>query len=59
MALASAASTEILVVGDSLKRDVAGAIAAGLDSAWLSREELPSGAPKPTHRIATLAELIP
>ncbi len=51
--------SEVLVVGDSLDRDIAGATAAGLDSAWISGGELPSDAPQPTYHFSTLRDLIP
>ena len=48
-----------VMVGDSLARDVRGALAAGLDAVWLTRPGIPAETPEatPAPRITTLAEL--
>jgi putative hydrolase of the HAD superfamily len=52
------APSEALMVGDSLGDDVAGAHAAGLDSAWVSwGATRPFDGPAPTYTLATLTEL--
>lgn len=53
-------ASAILHVGDSPRADVAGAITAGLQVAWIQRhgEELPEGVPEPHLRIATLDPLL-
>ncbi len=52
---------DMLYVGDSPRADVAGALRAGLQMAWLDREgaDLPEGTPPPHLRIATLDALLP
>ena len=64
---------EILMVGNSYGHDIAGAIAAGWETAWIRRpsdlppssrfsgepESLPVGAPEPTITIHELSELLP
>ncbi len=48
----------VLVVGDSLSADIAGAAAAGLDACWYNPHRLPLGdTPPPRFVIADLAEL--
>ena len=46
-------------VGNSLRSDVAGAWAAGVEAVWLAEEADPSAArdPEPDHAISTLTEL--
>ena len=47
-----------VMVGDSLTRDVHGALAAGLDAVWLTRSGTHADTPEATApRITTLAEL--
>ncbi len=50
---------ECLVVGDSLKADIAGARAAGMRSVWINREGVPlsAGEPRPDWIITTLVEV--
>jgi len=50
---------ECLVVGDSLKADIAGARAAGIRSVWVNREggTAPADGPRPDWTITTLAEV--
>jgi 2-haloacid dehalogenase len=55
---------ECVVVGDSLSSDIAGGIAAGMDTVWFDRSEMlgekrvtPSPDRKPTHRITRLVQL--
>lgn len=52
----------VLVVGDSLEADIAGAQAAGLSSAWLGRgRDLPPKGPRPDHVLedfSALADLL-
>lgn len=51
---------KVLVVGDSLKADIAGGIKAGLDTCWCNFEDisLPENAPKPTHVVRGFEELL-
>jgi len=49
---------EALYVGDTHADDVVGALAAGLDVAWLAPPEAAAAEPSPTHRIADLGELV-
>ncbi len=51
---------ECLVVGDSLKADIAGAKAAGMRSAWVNREqeEPPAGSPTPDYTLSSLHEIL-
>jgi putative hydrolase of the HAD superfamily len=53
------APAESLYVGDTYADDVIGALGAGLDVAWLAPADAPGADPAPTHRITTLADLIP
>lgn len=48
-----------VVVGDSLRCDVGGAAAAGLDSVWINPSETtrPSGSPVPTFEVRSLLDL--
>jgi len=50
---------QCLVVGDSLRADIAGAKAAGMKSAWINREclPLPADGPRPEWTVGTLAEV--
>jgi 2-haloacid dehalogenase len=55
---------ECVVVGDSLSSDVAGGLAAGMDTVWFDRSEMlgekrvtPSPDRTPTHRITRLVQL--
>jgi len=50
---------DVLHVGDSLRADVAGASALGIESAWINRSgrPLPAG-PTPTHTAHNLTELL-
>lgn len=46
------------MVGDTVERDVDGALAAGLDAIWINRSGQPRPADRPELReIASLAEL--
>jgi FMN phosphatase YigB (HAD superfamily) len=49
-----------VVVGDSLRCDIAGAAAAGLDSVWInpSGSTRPAGAPAPTFEVRSLLWLV-
>jgi len=53
------APSEVLVVGDSLRCDVGGALAAGLRSVWISPNDKgpPSSGPQPSGWIRDLREL--
>lgn len=53
--------TNVLYVGDSPRADVVGAIGAGLQIAWLDREDaqLPDDVPRPHLHIRSLDELLP
>ena len=48
---------EVLVVGDSLSADIAGAAAAGIDACWFNPRRLPLVGARPRFEIAVLAEL--
>jgi putative hydrolase of the HAD superfamily len=51
-------SKEVLVVGDSLEKDVVGSAAAGLRCVWVNRTEAPrAGTVPPAFEIRSLAEL--
>jgi HAD superfamily hydrolase (TIGR01549 family) len=58
---AGARPEQTLFVGDRADIDVAGALAVGMDVAWINpgREALPAGAPAPSYEIRDLAELEP
>lgn len=47
---------EVIMFGDSLSSDIAGGVAAGIDTCWLS-DAPPS--PMPTYQISTLEEFLP
>ncbi len=51
------APAQALYVGDTHAEDVVGALAAGMDVAWLAPPGAPSRDPHPTYRAATLAEV--
>lgn len=51
-------AAEALFVGDTHAEDVVGALAAGMDVAWLAPPEAADRLPAPTHRIAELAALL-
>jgi putative hydrolase of the HAD superfamily len=59
LVLAAVDASQAVHVGDSLREDVEGARAAGIEAVWLRRAERPSGpaAPPGVRVIATLAEL--
>lgn len=49
---------DVLVIGDSLSSDIAGGVAAGIDTAWFNPTGArPPSGPTPTYEIARLAEL--
>lgn len=52
---------KVLMVGDSLKADIAGGINAGVDTCWCNFRDLPlpEGAPRPKYIIRSLEELLP
>lgn len=52
---------KVLMVGDSLKADIAGGIKAGLDTCWCNFKDspLPEHAPTPTYTIHSIEELMP
>lgn len=51
-------ANRVLVVGDRLETDIAGAVNAGLDSCWYNPNGLPlTGEARPTHEIRHLREL--
>lgn len=52
--------SKILMIGDSLKADIAGGINAGIDTCWcnFNDEELPADAPQPTYIIHDYEELL-
>lgn len=60
LAAVAAPPSAALFVGDSLRYDIGGAIAAGLDSVWINPSEAarPSGSPVPTFEVRSLLELI-
>jgi len=45
-------------VGNSLRSDVAGAHAAGVESAWLAGDDAANPDPTPDHRLASLRDLL-
>ena len=49
----------VLVVGDSLSSDIAGAVNAGFDSCWYNPhgKPIPDGSAEPSHQVKTFAEL--
>lgn len=47
---------KIVLLGDSLTSDIAGANVAGIDSIWLNRNNLAPGDVKPTYTVSTLPE---
>lgn len=51
---------KVLMIGDSLKADIAGGISAGIDTCWCNFRgaALPEGAPKPTYMIQGYEELL-
>ncbi len=50
---------DVLVIGDSLSSDIAGGVAAGLDTCWFNPRAKPRGdAPAPTYEIRRLEELL-
>lgn len=51
---------KVLVIGDSLKADIAGGKNAGLSTCWCNFEDmaLPEGAPQPTYTIRGFEELL-
>lgn len=56
--LGSPARSDALMVGDSLTSDIAGGLAAGIDTCWYNPRGKPMPDPDPpTHTIASLAEL--
>jgi len=50
-----------LVVGDSLRADVAGAQAAGMTSVWVNRDSRvpPAEAPEPDYTVAAVSDILP
>ena len=48
---------DVLVIGDSLSSDIAGGVAARLDTCWFNPRGLPRGDVAPTYEIAHLAQL--
>lgn len=57
LAALDCAPAQALYVGDTHAEDVVGALAAGMDVAWLAPPGAPARDPCPTYRVATLAEL--
>lgn len=51
-------SQKTVIIGDSLTSDIAGGIAAGIDTIWLNHKKA-SGTIQPTYQIQTLAEVYP
>lgn len=51
---------KVLMIGDSLKADIAGGASAGIDTCWCNFRgaALPEGAPKPTYVIQGYEELL-
>lgn len=51
---------QVAIVGDSLRADVAGGLAYGIDAIWFNPAGRVAGpeAPRPTHEIATLDDLL-
>jgi 2-haloacid dehalogenase len=53
------ARRDVLMIGDSLSSDVAGGLAAGLDTAWFNPAGLPGrDGLAPTHELRSLGELV-
>jgi 2-haloacid dehalogenase len=51
---------DVLLIGDSLSSDIAGGVAAGLDTCWFNPRAMPRGnGPVPTYEIRRLEELLP
>lgn len=49
---------DVLMIGDSLTSDIAGGVAAGLDTAWYNPAALPTwDSLEPTHELRSLGEL--
>jgi len=48
---------DVLVIGDSLSSDIAGGMAARIDTCWFNPRGLPRGDAEPTYEIARLSEL--
>jgi putative hydrolase of the HAD superfamily len=57
LAALGVAADAALYVGDTHADDVVGALAAGMDVAWISDVDAPPGGLAPTYRIAGLLEL--
>jgi putative hydrolase of the HAD superfamily len=56
---AQVSAAEAMMVGDSLRHDIDGALNAGWDAVLLRRSgELPQGLPPKVHVIQTLPELL-
>ncbi|MCW5892568.1 MAG: HAD family hydrolase [bacterium] len=55
------AASEALFVGDTLGEDVAAAVAAGVDAAWIDRHGrgVPAGTPPPRYVLHALPDLLP
>lgn len=49
-----AEGARVLMIGDNLDADIAGARAVGFDTCWVSSRELPVDAPAPTFKASTL-----
>lgn len=50
---------EVLMLGDSLTSDIAGANAAGIDSCWYNPHDLPNDTPHvPTYAVGSLREVL-
>ncbi|MFQ9679928.1 MAG: HAD-IA family hydrolase [Ruthenibacterium lactatiformans] len=51
---------KVLMIGDSLKADIAGGTGAGIDTCWCNFRGavLPEGAPQPTYTIQGYEELL-
>lgn len=52
-------ASEVMMIGDSLERDIKGAMNVGISSTWVNRNDAESGPEaRPDHEISNLKELI-
>jgi putative hydrolase of the HAD superfamily/5'-nucleotidase len=60
LAAVAVPAAEVVFVGDSLRCDIGGAAAAGLDSIWINPSGIarPSGSPSPTFEVRSVLELV-
>ena len=55
--LPEAARKGAVMIGDSLTSDVAGGIAAGIDTVWFNRHGVDSGDVEPTYEVSSIEEI--